>query len=148
MRPRRHKFIGVLSSVAAAWPLAVHAQTAQEKPSTPKIEMVRVKNVDPAVPKDPFLLSGDIVDLMKEFSLGVCMALVVPGHPPISCPSTCAMANGDSTAYGGLKLSWHRTSAAASCCSQPPDRTSGSVRGWQAALSLVIPSKLTVSLLK
>ena len=69
MRLKRHEFINLLSSVAAAWPLAVHAQPAQEITATPKIEIVRVKSIDPA-PKIPFLLGDDVIDLMKEFSLG------------------------------------------------------------------------------
>ena len=67
MRTKRHEFISVLSSVAAVWPLAVHAQPAQEMTATPKIEMVRVKRIDPAAPKTPSILSNDVVDLMKEF---------------------------------------------------------------------------------
>ena len=37
---------------------------------TPQIEVVRVRPIDPAVPKLRFQLSDTSVDLMKAFSLG------------------------------------------------------------------------------
>jgi hypothetical protein len=55
----------------AAWPIAAHAQsTAQPTTATsPKIEMVRVKPIDPAATKPRLQLSDSSVDLMNGFSL-------------------------------------------------------------------------------
>jgi hypothetical protein len=60
---------------AAAWPLAATAQlttppTQETKVNPPQIQVVRVKPIDPAVPKLRFQLSDGSVDLMKAFSLG------------------------------------------------------------------------------
>jgi hypothetical protein len=65
--------ICLFGSVAAAWPLAAYAQTTQTTQATrenvPKIEVVRVKPIDPAAPEPRFQLGDGSVDLMKEFSL-------------------------------------------------------------------------------
>jgi hypothetical protein len=60
--------------MAAAWPLAAYAQstthtTQATRASVPKIEVVRVKSIDPAAPEARFQLSDGSVDLMKGFSL-------------------------------------------------------------------------------
>ena len=67
--------ISLFSSVAAAWPLAAQTQSmTQPTPATtanlPKIEVVRVKPIDPAAPKPRFQLRDGSVDLMKGFGLG------------------------------------------------------------------------------
>jgi hypothetical protein len=71
---RRRAFICLFGSVAAVWPLATQAQSTMQPTqsmtsSEPKIEMVRVKRIDPA-PKAWFQLRDGIVDLTKDFSLG------------------------------------------------------------------------------
>jgi hypothetical protein len=54
----------------AAWALAAHAQGPATQSSSPKIEVVRVKVLDPRTASPPFRLKDDLVDLMKGFSLG------------------------------------------------------------------------------
>jgi hypothetical protein len=70
----RRELLAALGGAAAAWPLAAAAQLAtpstQATTATPQIEVVRVKPIDPAVPKLRFQLSDGSVDLMKAFSLG------------------------------------------------------------------------------
>jgi hypothetical protein len=72
---KRAVVISLFGSVAAGWPVAAQTQTQPPQPtqsmmsSAPKIEMVRVKRIDPG-PKLRFQLSDGSVDLMKVFSLG------------------------------------------------------------------------------
>jgi hypothetical protein len=67
----------LLSSLAATWPLAARAQEpAMMQPNqsttatSPKIDVVRVKPLDPAAPKPRFQLKDGMVDLMKTSTLG------------------------------------------------------------------------------
>jgi hypothetical protein len=73
----RRAFILLLSSLAAASPFAARAQqppvmepTEAMRASLPRIEVVRVKRIDPPVPQLlRFQLSDGSVGLMKAFSL-------------------------------------------------------------------------------
>ena len=92
----RRAFILLFASLAAASPLAARAQqppvmqpTEAMRASLPRIEVVRVKRIDPAVPQLlRFQLSASSVDLMKAFSLsgfeGIGGVWKVPPHiaPP------------------------------------------------------------------
>ena len=77
MNMGRHQFIWLFGSVAAAWPSVVQTQqpaimqpTQAMTANLPKIEVMRVKRIDPAAPRFQSRLSDDVVDLMKGFSLG------------------------------------------------------------------------------
>jgi hypothetical protein len=92
----RRAFILLFASLAAASPLAARAQqppvmqpTEAMRASLPRIEVVRVKRIDPAVPQLlRFQLSQGSVDLIKAFSLsgleGIGGVWKVPPHiaPP------------------------------------------------------------------
>ena len=69
-----HKFISLFGGVAAVWSLAAHAQesatmgtTKAPTPTSPRIEVARVKSVD-GIPPRP-RLSDELIDLMKGASL-------------------------------------------------------------------------------
>ena len=67
--------IWVLGNMAAAWPLAAHAQSTTQPAQAaatnpPRIEVVRVKLLDPNAPNPRFRLRDGVVDLTKGFSLG------------------------------------------------------------------------------
>jgi len=74
----RRAFILFVGSVAAISPIAARAQqppmmepAKAAGASLPRIEVVRVKRIDPSVPQLlRFQLSEGSVDLMKAFSLG------------------------------------------------------------------------------
>ncbi len=92
----RRAFILLLGSLAAAAPVAARAQQPPVmepreamRANLPRIEVVRVKRIDPAVPQLlRFQLSASSVDLMKAFSLsgfeGIGGVWKVPPHiaPP------------------------------------------------------------------
>jgi len=70
--------VTLLAGVAVAWPLAAEAQEPPMMEGTqgtgatlPRIEVVRVKRIDTALPQLlRFQLSEGSVDLMKAFNLG------------------------------------------------------------------------------
>jgi hypothetical protein len=72
----RRAVVGLWKSASATdqGPLSAAAQLAtpptEATTVTPQIEVVRVRPIDPAVPKLQFQLSDAAVDLMKAFSLG------------------------------------------------------------------------------
>jgi hypothetical protein len=66
--------ICLFGNMAAAWPLAAYAQstthtTQATRASVSKIEVVRVKRIDPPPPQFRSQLRDGPVDLMKVFSL-------------------------------------------------------------------------------
>src|SRR5262245_40872476 len=70
---KRREFITLLGAVAVCWPLGAQPPRADKvqaaTASLPKIEIVRVKRLDPAAPMIQFRLSDGVVDLMHGFGL-------------------------------------------------------------------------------
>ena len=65
--------VTLIGAAVVAWPLAAESQESAKTPagtaSLPKIELVRVRRLDPAAPTIQFRLSDGVVDLMNGFSL-------------------------------------------------------------------------------
>jgi hypothetical protein len=62
----------------------------------PRIEIVRVKQMDSSAPRFQFRLSDGLGDLMRGLASTVSTASVMPGRPPVSPKrSTCVMVAGE-----------------------------------------------------
>jgi hypothetical protein len=93
----RRAFMLLVGSVAAVWPVVGHAQqppmmepTQTMRATLPRIEVVRVKRIDPAAPKSRPRLSDGEVDLMKEFSLGSLEGIGGGAHSKRTAPAGTA----------------------------------------------------------
>ena len=67
----RRELLAALGGAAATWPPAAVAQSTTQPiqattANSPRIEVVRVKPIDPAAPNLRFQLSDGSVDLMKS----------------------------------------------------------------------------------